>query len=132
MQEEQSYATTKEAFEPKKNSKNQFDVSMGANDGAEICELVELYILTEVHKNIDFTSVGLYRDDALAVMRSASGSSLDRNSNHPPTILSMLPQTISKRISSLLYNFELFSRAGPIYNAALENAGYAERVKYNS
>ena len=62
----------------KKNSKNQFDVSMGANDGAEICELVGLYILTEIHKNIDFTSVGLYRDDGLAVIRSASGSSLDR------------------------------------------------------
>ena len=166
-----------------KNSKNQFDVSMGANDGAEIYELVRLYILTEIHKNIDFTSVGLYRDDGLAVIRSASGSSLDRygkklitlfqdnelkitaktgktsinfldinfclnsesyqpyrkpndeplyinrNSNHPPTILSSLPQTISKRISSLSSNFELFSRAAPIYNAALENTGYTERVK---
>ena len=166
---------------PQKNSKNQFDVSMGANDGAEICELVGLYILIEIHKNIDFTSVGLYRDDGLAVIRSAFGSSLDRyrkklitlfqdnelkitvitgktsinfclnsesfqpyrkpndeplyidrNSNHPPTILSRLPQTISKRISSLSSNFELFSRAAPIYNAALENAGYKERVKYDS
>ena len=170
----------------KKKSKNQLDVSMGANDGAEICELVGLYIHTEIHKNIDFTSVGLYRDDGLAVIRSASGSSLyryrkklitlfqdyelkitvktgntsinfldinfclnsesyqpymkpndeplyiKRNSNHPPTILSRLPQTISKRISSLSSNFELFSRAAPIYNAALENAGYTERVKYDS
>ena len=159
---------------------------MGANDGAEICELVRLYILTEIHKNIDFTSVGLYRDDRLAVIRSASGSSLDRNrkklitlfqdnelkiivetgktsinfldinfclnsesyqphrkpndeplyinrnSNHQPTILSRLPQTISKRISLQSSNFELFSRAAPIYNAALENAGYTERVKYDS
>ena len=53
-------------------------MSMGANDGAEICELVGLYIVTEVHKKVDFTSVGLCRDDGLAVMRSASGSSLDR------------------------------------------------------
>ena len=170
----------------KKNSKNQFDVSMGANDGAEICELVGLNILTEIHRNIDFSSVGLYRDDGLAVIRSASGSSSDRyrkklitlfqdnelkitvktgktsinflhinfclnsesyqpyrkpndeplyinrNSNHPPTILSRLPQTISKRLSSLSSNYELFSRAAPIYNAALENAGYTERVKYDS
>ena len=36
----------------KKDSKSQFDVSMGANNGAEICELVGLYILTEIHKNI--------------------------------------------------------------------------------
>ena len=57
---------------------------------------------------------------------------INRNSNHPPTILSRLPQIISKRISSLSSNFELFSRAAPIYNAALENAGYTERVKYES
>ena len=57
---------------------------------------------------------------------------INRNSNHPPTIISRLPQTISKRISSLSSNFELFSRAAPIYNAALENTGYTERVKYDS
>ena len=47
-------------------------MSMGANDGAEICELVWLYILTEIHKDIDFTSIGIYRDDGLALMRSMS------------------------------------------------------------
>ena len=35
----------------KKNSKNQFNVSMGAIDGADICELAGLYIHTEIHKN---------------------------------------------------------------------------------
>ena len=63
----------------KKDSKYHFDVSMGANDGAEICFLIGLSKLTEFHKNIDFTNVGLYRDDGLAVIRSTSGSSLDRN-----------------------------------------------------
>ena len=38
---------------------------MGDSDGAEICELVGLYLLTEIHKNIDLTSVGLFRDDGL-------------------------------------------------------------------
>ena len=56
---------------------------------------------------------------------------INRYSYHPPTILSRLPQTISKRILSLSSNFVLFSRAAPIYNAALENAGYTERVKYD-
>ena len=77
MQEEQSYATTKETLGPK-NSKDQFHVSIEANDGAEICELVGLYVLTEIHKNIDFTSVVIYRDDGLAVIQSAFGSSFDR------------------------------------------------------
>ena len=57
---------------------------------------------------------------------------INRNSNHPPTILSRLSQTISMRISSQSSNSELFSRAAPIYNAALVNAGYTERVKYDS
>ena len=35
----------------KKDSKYQFDVSMGTNDGAEICFLVWLYIHTEVYKD---------------------------------------------------------------------------------
>ena len=44
----------------------------------QIYELVGLYILTEIHKNIDFNSVGLYRDDGQEVIRSTSRSSLDR------------------------------------------------------
>ena len=49
MLEEQSYATTSKTF-GQKTLKNLFDVSMGANDGEEICELVGLYIFTEIHK----------------------------------------------------------------------------------
>ena len=63
--------TTKETFGPPKNSKNQFDVSMGANDGAEICELVGLYILTEIHED-------RFLQHRHTPRRSASGSSLDR------------------------------------------------------
>ena len=49
----------------KKNS--DFDVTMGAPDGAEVCELVGLLILSKLqarYKNIDF---GLYRDDGLGI-----------------------------------------------------------------
>ena len=57
---------------------------------------------------------------------------LDRNANHPPTMLCRLPQTIIKRISSLSSNYELFSKAKPMYKAALENAGYTEKINYDS
>ena len=46
-------------------------MQMGANEGAEICERLGLYIPTEIHKNIDFTSIGLFQDDGLAEIRSA-------------------------------------------------------------
>ena len=62
----------------KKSCPNAFDVAMGAFDGAEICELVGLFILNELESNLGAESVGLYRDDGLAVLRKCSGCSADR------------------------------------------------------
>ena len=42
-----------------------FDVTMGSYDGAEICELVGLYLLSQL-QNLNI-NVGLYRDNGLAV-----------------------------------------------------------------
>ena len=42
-----------------------FDVGQGSYDGAESCELVGLYILSELDK-IERLNVGIYRDDGLA------------------------------------------------------------------
>lgn len=63
--------------EPWVKKDTPFDVSMGAFDGAEICELVGLmilYKLKEVVPNIDF---GLYRDDGLGVYKSTRGCHID-------------------------------------------------------
>ena len=61
----------------KKNCLNAFDVAMGAFDGAEICELVGLFILNELESNFGAESFGLYRDDGLAVLRKCSDSDSD-------------------------------------------------------
>ena len=45
----------------------KFDVTMGAPDGAETCELVGLYILNEIKEKIPDINFGLYRDDGLAI-----------------------------------------------------------------
>ena len=62
----------------KRDAQKQFDVSMGAFDGAEICELVGLYILHQLEKKLNLHSIGLYRDDGLATLKSMSGSDADR------------------------------------------------------
>ena len=49
----------------KKGSAN-FDVAMGAYDGAETCDLIGLFLLYEM-KEIK-AAIGLYRDDGLAVI----------------------------------------------------------------
>ena len=41
---------------------------MGSYDGAESCELVGTYLLSEISSVIDKKSIGLYRDDGLAIV----------------------------------------------------------------
>ena len=51
----------------KKNPSTLFDVTMGSYDGAETCELVGCYLLSQLTK-IPEIDIGLYRDDGLAVI----------------------------------------------------------------
>ena len=61
-----------------KKSNDLFDVTMGAWDGAEVCELVGLYLLGKISQFIPLSQVGLYRDDGLAVISNCNGQKLDR------------------------------------------------------
>ena len=62
----------------KKNSNNSFDVTMGSYDGAEICELVGLYILDELSKKLNKNDLGLYRDDGLILLRNKNGHEIHK------------------------------------------------------
>ena len=44
---------------------------MRSHDGAEICELVGLYLLNRLRAVIDKSSVGLHRDDELAALMNS-------------------------------------------------------------
>ena len=50
-----------------KKDQEDFDVAMGSMDGAELSELVGLYLLYEMEKFLPKGSVGLYRDDGLCI-----------------------------------------------------------------
>ena len=54
-----------------------FDVTMGSFDGAEICELVGLYLLHLLSSTFSQDLIGLYRDDGLAAL-NLSGPESDR------------------------------------------------------
>ena len=58
-----------------------FDVTMGSYDGAEVCELVGIYILSILAKRIDKKSTGLYRDDGLIILSKCDGPTTDRIKN---------------------------------------------------
>ena len=61
----------------KRNTPNSFDVTMGSFDGAEICELVGLFILNSLEKRFG-KNIGLYRDDGLAALNTCSGRLADK------------------------------------------------------
>ena len=62
----------------KKSGNELFDVTMGSFDGAEVCELVGLYLLDKLSELLGKDNVGLYRDDGLAAVKSTSGPVLDK------------------------------------------------------
>ena len=161
-----------------------FDVTMGSFDGAELCELVGLYILHVLGEKLGKENMGLYRDDGLACFRGVDGPSSDRirkdivhlfqemrlkitiktnlkivnfldvtfnlttgtyqpynkpndrslyintKSNHLPSIIKSIPESISRRISKISSTKEIFDAAAPYYNDALSTSGYSENIEY--
>ena len=69
---------SKDSAWKKRNNNSLFDVTMGSFDGAEICELVGLYILEKLTDTFGKNNIGLYRDDGLATLYNKTGSQIDR------------------------------------------------------
>ena len=55
------------------NSNSLFDVAQGSYMGAELCELVGLFLLDGLKNIFGLKRVGLYRDDGIAVLPNSSG-----------------------------------------------------------
>ena len=55
-----------------------FDVTMGSFDGAEVCELIGLFLLNNLSEKYGKKNVGLYRDDGLVLLRNAKGPQSER------------------------------------------------------
>ena len=64
-----------------------FDVTMGAYDGAEICELVGTYLLSLLSQRCPKENIGLYRDDGLAIFKNQSGPQNERTKKEFQRIL---------------------------------------------
>ena len=62
----------------KKNDRDNFDVPMGSYHGAELCELIGLFMLEKLRGTFDIGSYGIYRDDGLAVVDNKTPGQLER------------------------------------------------------
>ena len=52
-------------------------------------------------------------------------------SNHPPHVLKQIPISISKRISNISSNEDIFKKAAPYYDKALKEAGHEQTLAYS-
>ena len=168
----------------KREKSTFFDVSMGSHDGAEVCEVIGLFMLHKLSESLKRDSMGLYRDDGLGVLKDISGREADATrkfitrtfqehglrimidtnlkvanfldvtfdlttgkyhpyrkpndhpvyihklSNHPPKIIENLPAAISKRVSDISYDHQVFKEAAPIYEEALSASGFQNKLRF--
>ena len=89
----------------KKDSEGLFDVTMGSHDGAEICELVGLFILNHLSKKFGKESIGLYRDDGLAVIKSKSARLADKTRKELHRIFELFDLEITAESNLRIVNF---------------------------
>ena len=61
-----------------KKTSGVFDITTGAYHGAEVCELVGLFLLNEMHIKFPQLNFGIYRDDGLGEHRRLPGPDLER------------------------------------------------------
>ena len=73
----------------KSNAEDLFDVTMGSYDGAETCQIVGTYILSEISDLIPKENIGLYRDDGLAI------------TNNPPAAAEDLKKKLCEKFKQL-------------------------------
>ena len=55
-----------------KKEKKNFDVTIGAYDGAQVCELIGIFMLLLFSKHINKNRIGLYRGDGLAILKNTT------------------------------------------------------------
>jgi len=55
---------------------------------------------------------------------------INKKFNHPPRNIDNITQSISKRLSEILFDEESFKKAAPIYQKALNNSGYTHYLTF--
>ena len=102
------YSSTTTTRGLKKTSNDHFDITMGSFDGAETCELVGCMILSQL-SNLYGNSIGLYRDDGLAIF------------NETPRKIEMIKKNICKIFNkyNLKVTIEANKKVVDFYNSKI-------------
>ena len=107
-----------------------FDVSMGCLDGAKICALTSLYILSKIKTVFENQNdSGLYRDNGLGILRNLSGPQIEKVRNEIKIIfkecgLSITTKTNLKVIQFLDIELDLINNTYRSYKKPNDNPMY--------
>lgn len=66
----------------KEFSCGSFDVTTGSFNKAEVCEMVEIYLLFKLKETENKRDVGLYQDDDLKLLKGCNGRRTDKIRNY--------------------------------------------------
>jgi hypothetical protein len=78
---------------------------MGAFDGAEVCELVGIFLLFQISQYYNKLEFGLYRDDGLAVFKKKSGPQMEQIKKHIVEIFKSNDLNISIKCNMKIVNY---------------------------
>ena len=96
-----------------------FDVTMGAFDGAEVCEAVGNFLLYQLSKNYNKKDIGLYRDDGLAIFKNVSGSKAEKIKKNIQKLFkdNHLNMTIQCNLKIVNYLYVTFNLSNATYQS---------------
>ena len=69
----------------KKDGNQDFDIPMGCYDGAEICELADSFILSQLGSVMDKNDIRLYRDDSIGIIHGISKPMIEKKKKLIPS-----------------------------------------------
>ena len=61
-----------------KKGESNFDITMRTYDGAEVCELIGIFMLSLLSKHINKSHIELYRNDGLAILKNNSRTEVEK------------------------------------------------------
>ena len=89
----------------KRSTDPMFDVTMGSSDGAEICELVDLFLLNKLVLQLGNCNVGHYRDDGLALIPGTNGRDADVARKRLVKVFDQVGLRITAEVNHQIVNF---------------------------
>ena len=102
-------------------------------DVVKLFQEMGLAVTTEINmRSTDFLDVTLNLEDGSHRPYRKDNKIpvyIDSRSNHPPIVKKNLPKMIGKRISDLSSSKEIFDSEKSIYQEALKNAGFKEKIE---